>query len=454
MSDQEKNAIDRIVEVFELSSSLPEDVDVNLPEVQAFVQTLPEFIQNSFKAASVDADTRKISMHFNKGLGVYFNALRSAREEGKKIAFVPFNFGPEILYAMDMVPVCVEVLTTMAQGLEEGVTEYMDLAVERGLPETMCSTHKGVIGLLEAGQVEKPDLIIDGALGACDPNAKAMEYLSEKFDIPALYLDIPFYSDERALDYYADGFKKIITNLEEVSGAKLDPDRLREVVEYSNQASELFFEIHDLKRNFPNPVPNYYNQFQVGMKYFMIGTPEAVDFYRIALDVCKDRLKRGAGVSPEERIRAFFMYTAFYFDPTIYRWLEEEMGVTFLMDIIGCFDFNPIIDTTSVDSMLRGLAEEMMNMPMTRQLKGKWDMPTNWLDDTLFYAKTYNADCCIFSGHLACKQAWGAFKLVSDAVKKELGIPVLRLEGDGWDSRITPMSTIKDQLEEFFATIG
>ena len=81
-------------------------------------------------------------------------------------------------------------------------------------------------------------------------------------------------------------------------------------------------------------------------------------------------------------------------------------------------------------------------------------MPTNWLDDTLFYAKTYNADCCIFSGHLACKQAWGAFKLVSDVVKKELGLPVLRLEGDGWDGRITSMSTIKDQLEEFFATLG
>ena len=454
MSGRQKGAIDRMVELFEMSSSLPEDVDVNSPEVQAFVQTLPEFLQKGFRASTSDPDTRKMSLEFNKALRLYFHELRSAREAGKKIVFVPFNFGPEILYAMDMVPVCVEVLTSLAQGLEEGVTEYMDLAVERGLPETMCSTHKGVIGLLEAGQVDRPDLIIDGALGACDPNAKAMEYLSEKFDIPALCLDIPFYSDERALDYYAQGFKKVVRGLEELSGRRLDADRLREVVEYSNQASELFLEINELKRNRPNPVPNYYNQLHVGMKYFMIGKPEAVDFYRVALDVCKDRLKRGAGVSPEERIRAFFMYTAFYFDPTIFRWLQEEMGVTFLMDIIGCFDFNPFIDTSSVDSMLRGLAEEMMNLPMTRQLKGAWDMPTNWLDDTLYYARTYNADCCVFSGHLACKQAWGAFKLVSDAVRRRLGIPVLRLEGDGWDARITPMSAIKDRLEEFFATLG
>ena len=120
---------------------------------------------------------------------------------------------------------------------------------------------------------------------------------------------------------------------------------------------------------------------------------------------------------------------------------------------LSCFDFNPIIDTTSVDSMLRGLAEEMFNLPMTRQLKGSWNMPANWLFDILYYAKTYQADCCVFSGHLACKQAWGVYRLIADEVKKQLGIPSLRLEGDGWDARITPMSTIKEQLKEFFATL-
>ena len=135
MSDPGKNAIDRIVELFEMSSSLPDDVDVNLPEVQAFVQTLPEYLQNSFKAGTADPDTRKMSQEFNKGLRVYFNKLQAAREEGKKIAFVPFNFGPEILYAMDMVPVCVEVLTSMAQGLEEGVTEYLEGPALRSIGE-------------------------------------------------------------------------------------------------------------------------------------------------------------------------------------------------------------------------------------------------------------------------------------------------------------------------------
>jgi hypothetical protein len=45
------------------------------------------------------------------------------------------------------------------------------------------------------------------------------------------------------------------------------------------------------------------------------------------------------------------------------------------------------------------------------------------------------------------------YRLIADELRKQLGVPSLRLEGDGWDSRITPMSVIKEQFEEFFATI-
>lgn len=453
MSAEKRNAIERIVETFEMGTALPEDLNLNAPEIQAFIETMPEFRRNAFIAMAQNPDTRKISVKFNQCLSEYYRTLITARETGKKIVYIPFNFIPEIFHAMDMVPVCAEVLTTMALSLEEGIYEYLDLAVERGLPDSMCSTQRGVIGLFEAGLIDKPDLIINGALGSCDPNSKAYEYMSEKFQIPSLSIDIPFYHDERALDYYTKGFKNVVKGLEEISGKKLDPDRLREVVDYTNQASELFFEINELKKNVPNPVPGYYNLQHTGIKFMMVGTPEAVEFYQRALDVSRERLEKERQVLPEERIRVFFMYTGFFFDHSIFAWLEEKMGATYLMDVLSCFDFNPIIDTTSVESMLRGLAEEMFNLPMTRQLKGAWDMPSNWLYDVLYYAKTYRADCCIFSGHLACKQAWGAYRLVADEVRKQLGIPSLRLEGDGWDSRITPMSSIKEQLEEFFATL-
>jgi hypothetical protein len=124
------------------------------------------------------------------------------------------------------------------------------------------------------------------------------------------------------------------------------------------------------------------------------------------------------------------------------------------MDLLIFHDFNPVIDTTNTDTMLAGLAEGMLNLPMTRQLKGSWDMPANWLEDLLYYVDTYKADCIAFTGHAACKQVWGVYRIVADEVKRQLGVPALRLEGDGWDSRVTSLDVIKEQFTEFFETLA
>jgi len=453
MTTQQRNALERMVETFEQTSMLPEDLDIESPEMTAMLEMMPDGRRNAFLAMAKDPDVRKMSNVFNSGLSRFWESVLTAKDKGKKVVFVPFNFAPEICYAMDLIPVCVEVLNTMALTLEEGLDPYLDLSVERGLPDSMCSAQRGVVGLLEAGLLDKPDLLINGALGGCDPNSKIFEYMGEKFDVPSLYLDLPYYHDERALEYYAKGFKEIINVLEEMTGHKLDPDRLLEVVQNTNKATELFMEINELKKIVPNPIPNYYNMHHTGTKLMMAGTTDAIDYFQTALDVCKDRLKKGKHVLPEEKIRLFFMYTGYYFDNEIYSWFQEEMGVSYVMDVLTAFDFNPYVDTSSMDTMIKGLAEVMLNLPMTRQLKGGWDMPGNWLQDVLYYARTYKADCCVFTGHTACKQAWGVYRLVADEVKKQLGIPSLRLEGDGWAGRITPMSVIKEQFEEFFATL-
>ena len=334
MTTEQRNALERMVETFEQGSMVPMDLDLDSPEMKAILDMMDESRRNTFLAMAMDPDVRKMSNEFNNGLSKYWQSVLAAKDQGKKVVFVPFNFAPEICFAMNLIPVCVEVLNTMALMLEEGLDQYLDLSVERGLPDSMCSAQRGIVGLLEAGLLDKPDLLINGALGGCDPNSKIFEYMGEKFDIPALYLDVPYYHDERALEYYAKGFKEIIVALEEMTGHKLEPDRLLEVVQNTNKATELFMEISELKRNVPNPVPNYYNMHHTGTKLMMAGTTDAINYYQTALDVCKERLKQGKHVMPEERIRLFFMYTGYYFDNDIYSWFQEEIGVSYVMDVL------------------------------------------------------------------------------------------------------------------------
>jgi len=453
MSEGKRNALERMVETFQMGGALPDDLDLEDPGMKGMIDAMPEARKATFLAMAKDPGIRRMSNVFNAELGKYWDKVYNAKARGKKVVYIPFNCSPEIFYAMDLIPVGVEILNTMAMTLDEGLNEYLDLSVERGLPDTMCSAQRGVVGLLEAGLLEKPDLLVNGALGGCDPNSKVFEYMSEKFDIPALYLDVPYYHDQRSIDYYTNGYKKVVGALEDMTGNALDEDRLREVCDRSNQATDLIMEINELKKNVPNPVPNYYNANHLGAKLQMVGTPSAVKFYRTALDVCETRLKNGQHVMPEEKIRFMMMYTSIYFDNSLHSWLQEEMGVSYVMDILIYYDTYPFIDTTDTDTMLAGLAQGMLNLPMTRQLKGSWDMPANLLEDTLYYVDTYKGDCLVFTGHTACKQVWGIYRLVADEVRKQLGVPSLRLEGDGWDSRITSMASIKEELEEFFETL-
>ena len=448
------HALERMIATFRMTSDLPEDLDLESSEVKLLLDSMDEPRRRMFLTMAKDPDVRKISNVFNRGMGNYWESVLTAKDNGKKVVFIPFNFSPEIFYALDMIPVGVEILDTMTMTLEEGIHPYLDLAVERGLPDTMCSAQRAVVGMLEAGVLGKPDLLVNGALGGCDPNTKVFEYMGEKFDIPTLFVDVPYYHDKRSFRYYTEGFKEVVRVLEEISGKKLDEDKLREVCSLSNQANELAMDITDLKRHVPNPVPNYYNMNHLATKLTKLGTQDAVDFYEVALDRCLDRFKHGKHVLPEERIRFMFMYTGFYFDNSFHAWFQEEKGVSYIMDLLIFADHTPYIDTRNMDTMLSGLAAVNMNLPMTRQLKGSHDMHGGWASDLLYYVEKYKADCIVFTGHAACKQVWGVYRVVADRIRKELGVPALRMEVDGWDSRITSMEVIQNQLEEFFETLS
>jgi benzoyl-CoA reductase/2-hydroxyglutaryl-CoA dehydratase subunit BcrC/BadD/HgdB len=314
MAEERRNALERMVETFNLTSNLPEDLDVESPAIKALLDTMTESRRSTFLAMAKDPDVRRMSSISNAAISKYWDEVCHARERGKKVAFIPFNCSPEIFHALDIIPLGVEVLNSFALVLEEGLHEYLDLAVERGLPDTMCSAQRGVVGMLEAGVLERPDFLVNGAAGSCDPNSKIFEYMAERFDIPALYLDTPYYHDRRAIDYYTEGYREIVKALEELSGNKLDEDRLREVCELTNACSEIILEIDDMKRQVPNPVPNYYNANHRAQKLMLVGTPEALEFYETALEVCKERMKSGLHVLPEEKIRFMMMYTGIYFD--------------------------------------------------------------------------------------------------------------------------------------------
>ena len=439
-----------------LPSRLPqaERTEAMLKMVPVLKKVMPKGLREQF-GGFLDAQTVEVGLPAVRAFSAYIQDLRMGIKGRKKLILHPFNFPPEILHALDTAPVFIELLSTIpaiaSAVFKDGAERYLDHCFEKGLPRSLCSGQLGGAGAILFGDVPKPDLILSGAPGMCDVNSKIMQYTAQTLNIPAIHSDIPAYHDERGLNYYKASFRDALSQLEEFTGRKLEPEKLREVVENSNKLTELYHEINELKRAVPNPVPNIYTLLSYGMKFTMGGRKEAIPVFKAVLDSSKRKLKKGEGALPEEKVRALWIYTSIYFDPMLIGWFNE-VGMSILMDLTAWFPMSPI-DTSNTDTMIDGLAEESLNFPMTRQMRGAWDDADGWAEDMVFLAKKLKADCCIFSGNPACKRAWGSLRLLSDRLKEDVGIPTVTLDADSWDGRITSMPVVKEKIEDFIEAI-
>ncbi len=425
-------------------------------EVRGMMKALPA-MSAMMETFMLEPCIREVGLPFLEIQSSYLQNLSNAHKEGKKIAFENFNFPPAILYAMDVVPLSPEVISSfLSIGVPKGVFRFLDYTTGIGIPETMCTAQRGGVGVILSGLIEKPDMVLNMASGSCDTNSKMFDFISEYLHIPFCNIDAPPYWDEggEMMRYYQQEYRKLVAFLEEQTGNKLDEDKLRQCCKEAKKQDEYVAEIYDLRRAVPNPVPAIFNFMMFGTRFMASGTPQATKVMETMYEVVKERYKKGEGVLPREKARAGFVYLGhFTMGGEFWRWLEHN-GISLIMEglaILGHQHYT--IDTSTVDTMLDSLAGQAHNMIMTKQIRGPLDYPGQWFEDIATLAKDLNLDCAIYLGTMGCKNTWGGIKVLMQMIEEELEIPTLIIHSDTWDDRVTPWPTIRDQIEEFVNTV-
>jgi len=377
-----------------------------------------------------------------------FEDYYRSKETGKPVAWINFATPPELFYAMDIIPFVYDGLSS--QTATEGYAiEYIDIA-EQFVPDHLCSDNKVHIGLTLSGDIPLPDLMVYPS-SPCDSNRTALSALAEYCNLPSFCVDLPYYRNERALQYLADEWKRLIPILEELTGKKLDIDKFRQVMEYSNQAHELWLKLDEFRKLVPCPYTSMETLLDGGCLIQFPGTPELVDYFKAKYDMMKERVATKKGMpEAEEKIRIVWPYGVYIPDLEVISWLEEKYGAV----TINYMNFNwvvqPTEDLSTLDSMLMGVAEKTTLMPMNREVHGPIE---NFIDATIDLARRYSADCAIITGHVACKSNWAVYKLIKDRIEEELGIPLLVFEVDLFDPRLTSVADVRAKLEDWFETI-
>ncbi len=390
---------------------------------------------------------------FLKMISTWVLNARRAAKQGKKVFLVPFNFPCEIIHAFEGAePLTSEVLSTFGVvALPEQGEEYWDMAMALGLPDHMCSANTIELGSMLGSADFKPQAIISSAPGGCDVNSKIHEFVAHYLDIPHFFLQKPPDDGGRGRAQYNVYMRGLIRRLEDFIGEKLSEDRLRSVLTKANRCTELYYELFDLQKAVPCPVPNIFSLFLYGVRFTMWGTDEGIKALEAMVKVSRERLARKAYPAEKEIARCVWAYTSYYYDLYgLFGWMEEK-GYSHLGDGLDLF-FPRMVDTSSMDSMIEGLAESAWNMPMTRQV-GAESMSRSWTEDVIWAARELNADCVIYCGHHSCKQTWSVVSILREELMDRLGMPILILQGDSWIKRMTPMSVLQEEIDEFVKNV-
>jgi benzoyl-CoA reductase/2-hydroxyglutaryl-CoA dehydratase subunit BcrC/BadD/HgdB len=368
-------------------------------------------------------------------------------EKGLPIVGYHFAFPGEVFQAYQCVPVVLEACTYLLAALSTtGSEPYYEIADSYGHPYHACTSQKGIIGM----SIEKLFNfdVLATATAPCD-NTLASYPIIQKYNYSDLIIgDMPNFHSERGYKYFSKELKRMNNELSKSLNQEPDYEKMIKNIELNNEALQYLSEINELKKNIPSPYTSVLCPATTG-SYPLLLPKDKAEFFKEILEIGKKRYRKGETILGGEKIRCVFPYMSIFFDIALCEWLDQ-LGMNVLFDLFSYLYFDPIDTSKGIEHVFSALAIQAMEYPMTRQSQGFAD---KMIEDSVFIAKEYDAECAIFTSHLGCKQGVSLIQLVREALRDEVGIPMLTIDIDVGDKRFTSVKTIKREIVNFIQTL-
>ena len=377
----------------------------------------------------------------------YFRLMDEGMKQNYPIVWHFLTVSQEPLRAMDVTVISPEYLAGVMAIL--GTAEkYIDLPID-SLHEHMCVLNRFPVGLAISGDTVMPDMVIYGP-NPCDAGLTTYSNLEHRFrDIPFYCADIPTKANDRGIKYMSGQLKEMVRSVENNLNIRMDLDRLRELIERSNQAFAIQKKLLDFQKLTPCPTPSFYHIMHGYANFGLPGVPEVLSWYERQYDWMTKRIEAGENAVPKENLRLAWIANNIDFDLGIYDWLEDEYGVVSVVCAMSLLDTDSI-DTKDEDTIFEGLAKRTLHYPMPRNGRAVAD---EYIERSIAIAEEYKADAIVFAANTGCKYHWATAQLVRDAIMDRTGLPVLSFECSPWDERVLSTNGIKEKFTRFLDTI-
>lgn len=375
----------------------------------------------------------------------YNRRLLEAKKNGQPVVGYGLMIPNEILYAMDLVPLHLEMGSSMLVSILKLYDEVLAASKSFGLAVELCSAHRTMAGVHTLGWTPRPDLVVWCAT-ICESCAKSGELIGDLWKAPRFFLDRPFQDSEEQIDYFARELGEMVGFLEKQTGKKMDWDRLREVVAASHQCYLIHKEIQEMRRLAPAPVINRVVVQNIIVEWLYGGTPSATRYYSMVRDEMKAMAEQGRTPYPE-KFRILTIFPPPLHNWKLVDWLQRDKGVCLVGDPMDArwqpWELDP-------RQPLISLARKAYVEPHGYTMHGPVERA---VDACVQDALEVKAEGAIYWASLTCPQGCAMIRPVRDGLREKAGIPTLIVNMDVNDPSLVPESEIKEKLEGFLETL-
>ena len=360
------------------------------------------------------------------------NSLRHPENSAIVSIFTPC----EILHAMGIEPMFPEGLSCYLTSASSE-SPFIKIAEDNSVPESFCSFHKILIGLVESNVLPKPKFIINTTL-ACDANQLSFRRAAKYYKTPHFLIDIPNNSSTESIEYVTTQLKEMTSFIEKNSNLKLDEMKLKEAIGRSNRTIKNYKEYLKLRSTRYVSDTMTSEMLSAFATHVLLGTNEAEEYTKQLIDNMK--------ILPEEThgVRLLWVHTL----PNWQKSLNEILNTNKRCEIVACdmtFDslYVEMDENTPYEAMAKRVLNCSFNGPSTRRI-----------DLILKMAKEMNVDGIVYFCHWGCKQTIGSSQQAKTYFENS-NFPTLVLDGDGCDSSnindgqmVTRIEAFLEQLED------
>ncbi len=353
-----------------------------------------------------------------------------AKLRGEKVGWCASNFPQEITTAMGIHVVYPENMGA-AVGAKGGGLRMCQHAEGMGYSSDLCSYARINFAYADIKKCEEIEIPFPDFLLCCNNICNCMikwyENLALELNVPLILIDIPHLD---AMECSADRVKYIraqfddaIAQLEEITGKKMDYDKLRSVMEVSQRSSKAWLKAVGYMACEPSPFSGFDIFNNMAVACVGRGTVAAAEAFEALAEDYEALAKEGkSSFKGEEKYRVLFEGIACWANLKYTYKALQSRGMNVTASVYGpAFSFL----YSNLDELMAAYSYVPNSNCFERELKLRVDDAIN-----------NKVDGAVFHMNRSCKHWSGTLYEMERQFREITGVPTVCFDGDQSDPRV------------------